>query len=314
MGATAESENGDPDTTQRCGYVALIGRPNVGKSTLMNRILGQKLSIVTAKPQTTRQRICGIKSQDGGQVVYVDTPGLHQAGKSALNRYMNRIARASLLDVDLVLLLVEADHWSRQDEAVAQLVQEVDIPVFLVVNKIDQVADKARLLAFIKAHAEGGRFDRVLLVSALKGDGVEDLEKAVSEALPISRPFFDQDQLTDRSERFLAAEIIREALMQRLHKELPYALTVEIESFKRDKGMLRISAIIWVERESQKRIVIGKGGEALKQAGSRARVALESFFEEKIFLQTWVRVSRNWSNDDRLLKKLGFDELNHSGR
>jgi len=305
----AEGSAKDTGEARRSGYVALIGRPNVGKSTLMNRILGQKLSIVTAKPQTTRQRICGIKSQEGGQIVYVDTPGLHHAGKSALNRYMNRIARACLVDVDLVLFLVEADQWSGQDDAVAQLLKDLDVPIFLVVNKVDKVTEKARLLGFLKAHADGDRFERVLLVSALRGEGVEDLEEAVSEALPLSRPFFDEDQLTDRSERFLAAEIIREQLMRRLHKEIPYALTVEIESFQRTKRLLRISAIIWVERETQKRIVIGKGGDALKQAGSRARVALEEFFEEKVFVQTWVRVSRNWSNDERLMKKLGFDEL-----
>ncbi len=295
--------------TPRSGYVALVGRPNVGKSTLLNRILGQKLSIVTAKPQTTRQRICGIRTHEGGQTVYVDTPGIHKVGKKALNRYMNRIARASLVDVDLVLFLVEAGHWTRQDEAVASSLEKIRPPVYLVVNKIDQVPRKSELLKFLDQHASGGRFERVLLVSALKGEGVEDLDAAVTEALPFSRPFFDEDQLTDRSERFLAAELIREQLMERLHKEIPYSLTVEIESFKRKKGLIRIGAVIWVERDSQKKIVIGKGGAALKQAGTRARRALEAFFDEKVFLETWVRVSRNWSNDERLLKKLGFDEL-----
>jgi GTP-binding protein Era len=293
----------------RSGYVGLVGRPNVGKSTLMNRILGQKLSIVTAKPQTTRQSISGIKSDENGQVVYVDTPGLHRVEGKALNRYMNRIARAVFMDVDLVLLLVEAGRWTREDEAVAKSLETTGTPVFLVVNKVDQLADKARLLGYVEAHAPAGRFSQVFLVSALKGDGVDDLEKAVSEALPFSRPFFDEDQLTDRSERFLAAEFIREQLMLRLHKELPYALTVEVESFVRKEGLIRIGAVIWVERDSQKRIVIGKKGEALKQAGTRARLELESFFDEKVFLETWVRVSRNWSNDDRLLKKLGYDEL-----
>jgi GTP-binding protein Era len=289
--------------------VALVGRPNVGKSTLMNEMLGQKLSIVTAKPQTTRQTICGIKSHGGGQIVFVDTPGIHRAGNRALNRYMNRIARATLLDVDLVLFLVEAGHWTAQDSAVASSLETLGIPVFLVVNKVDKVKDKARLLGFLDEHANAGRFAKVFLVSALKGEGVTDLEATVADSLPLSRPFFDEDQLTDRSERFLAAEIIREQLMERLHKEIPYALTVEIESFKRSERLLKISAVIWVERESQKKIVIGKGGDALKQAGSRARAALEAFFAEKVFLQTWVRVSRNWSNDERLMKKLGFDEM-----
>ena len=295
---------------QRSGYVALVGRPNVGKSTLMNRILGQKLSIVTAKPQTTRQRICGIKSHPGGQVVYVDTPGIHKVDKKALNRYMNRIARASFVDVDLVLFLVDAGRWSAQDSAILRSLENLSIPVFLVVNKVDQVSKKAELLDFIKAHGQHERFEQVFLVSALKGDGVEALETAVEKTLPFSRPFFDEEQFTDRSERFLAAEFIREQLMQRLHRELPYALTVEIENFERTEKLLRIGAVIWVERDSQKKIVIGKGGQALKQAGTRARTALEEFFGEKVFLQTWVRVSRNWSNDDRLLKKLGYDELN----
>lgn len=275
----------------------------------MNRILGQKLSIVTAKPQTTRQRISGIKTSESGQVVYVDTPGIHKVGKKALNRFMNRIARASFLDVDLVLFLVEAGRWTEEDEAVSRSLKALEIPVCLVVNKVDTLEDKSALLGFLDSHAHAGRYAEVFLVSALKGDGVDELEQKISGLLPFARPLYDEDQLTDRSERFLASEFIREQLMQRLHKEIPYALTVEIESFKRTPGLLRIGAVIWVERESQKGIVIGKGGEALKQASSRARRALEAFFGEKVFLETWVRVSRNWSNDDRLLKKLGYDDL-----
>ncbi len=293
----------------RSGYVALVGRPNVGKSTLMNQILGQKLSIVTAKPQTTRQRISGIKTHSGGQVVYVDTPGIHRVGRKALNRFMNRIARATFLDVDLVLFLVEAGRWTEEDDAVARSLGNLDIPVCLVVNKVDILDDKTKLLAFVEDHAGKNKFVEVFLVSALKGDGVDHLEQSISGLLPFSRPLYDEDQLTDRSERFLAAEFIREQLMQRLHKEIPYALTVEIETFERTPKLLRIGAVIWVERESQKGIVIGKGGEALKQASSRARLALEEFFNEKVFLETWVRVSKNWSNDERLLKKLGYDEL-----
>jgi GTP-binding protein Era len=297
------------EETQRSGYVALVGRPNVGKSTLMNRILGQKLSIVTAKPQTTRQRISGIKTYSGGQVVYVDTPGIHRMGNKALNRFMNRIARASFLDVDVVLFLVEAGRWTEEDRAVERSLQALDIPVCLVVNKIDTLADKTALLAFLDERSRNHKYSEVFLVSALKGDGIDSMEDVVTSMLPFARPLYDEDQLTDRSERFLAAEFIREQLMQRMHKEIPYALTVEIESFERKDKILRIGAVIWVERESQKGIVIGKRGEALKQAASRARTALESFFGEKVFLETWVRVSRNWSNDERLLKKLGYDEL-----
>ncbi|MEE4294239.1 MAG: GTPase Era [Xanthomonadales bacterium] len=292
----------------RCGYVALVGRPNVGKSTLMNRILGQKLSIVTAKPQTTRQQIAGIKTTGRGQVIYVDTPGIHLAAKKALNRYMNRIARAAVHDVDLVLFLIEAGRWTRQDENVARTLAEVNVPVVLVVNKIDLVPDKRELLVFLDKQVKSGRFEEVLLIAATAGDGVEDLENRVLERLPFSRPFYDEDQFTDRSERFLAGELIREQLMLRLHQELPYSLTVEIEEFRREKGLLRIGAIVWVERDSQKQIVIGKGGDVLKQVGTRSRRALEEMFEEKIFVRMWVKVSKDWSDNERALKQFGFED------
>ncbi|MGD8346369.1 MAG: GTPase Era [Lysobacterales bacterium] len=292
----------------RCGYVALVGRPNVGKSTLMNRILGQKLSIVTAKPQTTRQQIAGIKTTARGQVIYVDTPGIHLAAKKALNRYMNRIARAAVHDVDLVLFLIEAGRWTRQDENVARTLAQVNVPVVLVVNKIDLVPDKRELLTFLDRQVKSGRFEEVLLIAARAGDGVGDLENRVLERLPFSRPFFDEDQFTDRSERFLAAELIREQLMLRLHQELPYSLTVEIEEFRREKGLLRIGAIVWVERDSQKQIVIGKGGDVLKQVGTRSRRALEEMFEEKIFVRMWVKVSKDWSDNERALKQFGFED------
>ena len=292
----------------RCGYVAIVGRPNVGKSTLMNRILGQKLSIVTAKPQTTRQRISGIKTTEKGQIVYIDTPGIHLAASRALNRYMNRIARASFHDVDLVLFLIEADRWTKQDEHVARALSSVDVPVYLVVNKIDRVPDKSRLLEFLHDEVKTDRFNQVFLLSALKGQGVEDLEEKVLLSVPFSRPFYDEDLFTDRSERFLAAELIREQLMLRLHQELPYALTVEIEQFKREKGLVRLGAIIWVERDGQKHIVIGKGGSVLKQVGTQARRALEKLLGEKVFLQLWVKVSRDWSDNERALKQFGYDD------
>lgn len=291
-----------------CGYVALVGRPNVGKSTLMNRILGQKLSIVTAKPQTTRQRIAGIKTTDQGQIIYIDTPGIHLAAKKALNRYMNRIAHASFHEVDLVLFLIEAGRWTKQDEHVARSLESVGVPVLLVVNKIDLVPDKTQLLRFLETDVNTGRFEEVFLIAAKSGDGVERLEDKVLRSLPFSRPYYDEDQFTDRSERFLAAELIREQLMLRLHQELPYALTVEVEEFKREKRILRIGAIVWVERKGQKQIVIGKGGDVLKFVGSRARKALQELFEEKIYLRLWVKVSRDWSDNERALRQFGFDE------
>lgn len=294
----------------RCGYVALVGRPNVGKSTLMNRMLGQKLSIVTAKPQTTRQRVAGIKTTQQGQIIYVDTPGIHLAARRALNRYMNRIARASFHEVDLILFLIEAGRWTRQDEHVARALEAVEVPVVLVVNKIDLVEKKSRLLQFLEKEVKTDRFSNVFMIAARSGDGVEALEETIMEALPFSRPFYDEDQFTDRSERFLAAELVREQLMLRLHQELPYSLTVEIEEFKRDEGLLRIGAIVWVERKGQKQIVIGKGGDVLKQVGSRARQALQELFQEKIFLRLWVKVSRDWSDNERALRQFGYDESN----
>lgn len=292
----------------RFGYVALIGRPNVGKSTLMNRMLGQKLSIVTYKPQTTRQRIAGIKTTDRGQVVYLDTPGIHASAGRALNRYMNRVAQAALRDVELVLFLVEAGRWTKQDRRIARLLATAETPVFLVVNKVDAVERKASLLAYLEQVTAERDFEEVFLVSALKGDGVDDLEQAILERLPFSMPFYDEDQITDRSERFLAAEFLREALTLRLHQELPYSLTVEIERFRREDGVLRINAIIWVERDSQKQIVIGKGGRVLKQVGKDAREAMEALFGEKVYLETWVKVSRDWSRDDKMLERMGFDD------
>ena len=306
-GAAGQGENAqEPD--YRCGYVALVGRPNVGKSTLLNRILGQKVSIVTAKPQTTRQRVAGIKTTSRGQVIYIDTPGMHQAARRALNRYMNRIARAVFRDVDLILFLVEATRWTRQDEHVARAIAAAGVPVALVVTKVDLLADKTQLLRIVSEKANAERFQVVLMVSAQTGDGVGDLEEAVLGFLPFSRPYYDEDQFTDRSERFLAAELIREQLMLRLHQELPYALTVQIEEFKREGGFLRIGAIIWVERMGQKQIVIGKAGGVLKQVGTRARHELEELLGEKVFVRLWVKVSRDWSDNERALRQFGFDE------
>ncbi len=292
----------------RFGYVALIGRPNVGKSTLMNRILGQKLSIVTYKPQTTRQRVAGIKTTDRGQVVYLDTPGIHASAGRALNRYMNRVARATFRDVEAILFLVEAGRWTRQDRAIARMLESVDVPVYLVINKVDAVENKAELLEYVTEVTGERAFERVFLVSALKGDGVSDIEDTLMETLPFSMPFYDEDQITDRSERFLAAEFLREALTLRLHQELPYSLTVDIEQFKRENGLIRIHAVIWVERESQKQIVIGKGGQALKQVCREARLAMEALFGEKVHLETWVKVSRDWSRSDKMLERFGFDD------
>jgi len=301
-------DSNEPQQDFRFGYVAIIGRPNVGKSTLLNQILGQKVSIVTAKPQTTRQKLAGIKTTPQGQVVYVDTPGIHHSAKRALNRYMNRVAQASFRDVDLVLFLVEAGNWGRQDEFVAKALRSVDVPVMLVLNKIDMVPDKASLLAFVDKNFRNEDYVSIMMISAKNGSGVEELEKQVLSRLPFSRPFYDADQFTDRSERFLAAEMVREQLTLRLHQELPYALTVQIEEFKRKGNLLTIGAIIWVERESQKQIAIGKNGVVLKQVGSGARIVLEELFGEKIFLRLWVKVSKDWSDSDKLIERFGYTD------
>jgi GTP-binding protein Era len=292
----------------RFGYVSIVGRPNVGKSTLLNQLLGQKVSIVTAKPQTTRQRLAGIKTTGQGQVVYVDTPGIHHSAKRALNRYMNRVAQASFRDVDIVMFLVEAGSWTRQDEFVAKALATVNVPVMLVLNKVDLVPDKATLLEFVDKNFRDSHYDSIMMISAKNGSGVEELENRVLQKLPFSRPFYDEDQFTDRSERFLAAEMIREQLTLRLHQELPYALTVQIEEFKRKGNLLTIGAIIWVERDSQKQITIGKNGVVLKQVGSKARAVLEELFGEKIFLRLWVKVSRDWSDSDRLIERFGYTD------
>lgn len=290
----------------RSGFVAIVGRPNVGKSTLMNHILGQKISITSNKPQTTRHRILGIKTEDSYQAIYVDTPGLHLNAQKAMNRYMNRAATTSLEAVELILFVIDVNRWTEEDDNVLKRVKGLDIPVVLVVNKVDQVADKETLLPLLQSLNEKMAFTAVVPLSALKGKNVADLEKVVYQSLPESDPVFPEEYVTDRSERFLAAELVREKLMRSLGKELPYATTVEIEQFKEEQGLLRINALIWVERQSQKKIVIGKRGEQLKEVGRQARIDMERLFGEKVFLQLWVKVKEGWSDNERILSSLGY--------
>lgn len=296
------------NTPFRSGYVAIVGRPNVGKSTLMNHILGQKISITSSKPQTTRHRILGIKTEETYQAIYVDTPGLHLNAKKAMNRYMNRAATTSLEDVDLILFVVDAARWSDEDENVLQRLREQKVPVVLVVNKVDRIRDKTQLLPLLKSLSEKMAFRAVLPVSALKGVNLDDLEKEVLQALPESEAIYPEEYVTDRSERFLAAEIVREKLMRSMGKELPYATTVEIEQFKDDNGLLRINGLIWVERQSQKKIVIGRGGERLKEIGRQARIDMERLFDARVFLQLWVKVKEGWSDNERILGSLGYKD------
>jgi len=295
-----------PET--HCGTVSIVGRPNVGKSTLLNRLVGQKLSITAHKPQTTRHSIVGIKTEDNVQIVYVDTPGIHVDGKRALNQVLNKTASSSLYDVDAVLMLVQAMVWNDDDKRTYELVSHAATPFYIVVNKIDTVKNKTELLPFLTQLPSHEALQDVLLIGARSGDGVPELESRVVKHLPVAPFQFGADDLTDRSSRFLASEAVREQLTRFLSAELPYALTVEIEQFEESPELLRIGAVIWVERNSQKGIIIGKGGERLKEVGSRARKSMEVLFDNKVFLQLWVRVKEGWADDERALRSLGYEK------
>lgn len=299
------------ETSFRSGYVAIIGRPNVGKSTLINRVLGQKLCITSRRPQTTRHRILGIKTTEQGQFIYVDTPGLHSDNKKAMNRYMNRAAASSIEDVDVILFVVEGLKWTDEDKQVLKrLQQDARAPVILVLNKADKLSDKGALLPQIQELSAQYDFAAVVPISARKGMNTDVLEQEIAKLMPEGEMIYDEDQLTDRSSRFLAAEIVREKLFRYLGKELPYSLTVEVELFEDDGEMFRISAVVYVERSGQKSIVIGKNGEQLKLIGREARLEMEQLFGCKVYLQLWVKVREGWSDNERMLKNLGYkDEL-----
>jgi GTP-binding protein Era len=300
----------DQTTPFRSGYVAIIGRPNVGKSTLINRILGQKLCITSRRPQTTRHRILGIKTEQDSQLIYVDTPGIHEDdGKRAMNRYMNRAAASSIDDVDVVLFVVEGLKWTDEDIGVLKrLKKDATSPVILVLNKIDNLADKAELLPRVQELSQEFNFTEVVPISARKGINVDHLEQEIIKLMPEGEMIFPEDQFTDRSSRFLAAELVREKLFRHLGQELPYSITVEIEQFKEDNGMYRINAAIYVERSGQKNIVIGKKGELLKAVGKDARIEMEQLFGCKVFLELWVKVREGWSDNERMLKNLGYND------
>ena len=290
----------------RAGYAALLGRPNVGKSTLLNRLIGQKLSITAPKPQTTRHVILGIQTLPEAQIVYVDTPGLHRQGRRAMNRYLNRAAASVLGYVDVAVLLIEALRWTEEDGDVLQRLAAFSGPVVLAVNKTDRVADKTRLLPFLRDMAGRREFAEVVPLSALKGDNVTVLEQAIARLLPVGDFLFPADQVTTASERFLAAELVREKLTRLLREERPYALTVEIERFAEEGRLTRIHAVIWVERTSQKGIVIGEKGATLREVGRQARQDLERLLGRPVFLETWVKVREGWSDDERALRSLGY--------
>jgi GTP-binding protein Era len=295
------------DNGFRCGYAALVGRPNVGKSTLLNRLLGRKVSIVTPKAQTTRHRILGIDNRGEAQIIFVDTPGLHRGRKNALNRAMNRVASSSMPDADIVVFLTEALRWTAEDADVLGKALDSGRPVIAAVNKVDTVHPRERLLPFIEELSARAEFAAILPISAQKGSNVEALRTEVIKLLPEGPAFFEADRVTDRDDKFRSAEIIREKLMQRLHQELPYGLTVEIEALEKSTKLARISALIWVGRSAHKSIVIGKRGAQLKKCGQSARIDLEVLLGRKVHLELWVRVRENWSDNERELNRLGFD-------
>ena len=292
----------------RSGYVALIGRPNAGKSTLLNRLLGQKISITSRKPQTTRHRIHGIKTTDHAQVVFVDTPGIHAAEGRALNQAMNRAAFSALADVDLIVWLVDGLQWTEEDRMILGRLKALTTPAILAINKVDKIKEKERLLPHIDYLRQEVGSEQVVPISARTGTNVDQLESLLVEMLAEGPPMFPEDQVTDRSMRFMAAETVREKLMRQLGQELPYSIAVEIENFEESETLLRIAAVIWVERQGQKRIVIGKQGAVLKEIGRQARLDMEKQFGTKVFLQLWVKVREGWSDDLRALRSLGLDE------
>lgn len=296
--------------SDKCGYIAIVGRPNVGKSTLLNRILGQKLSITSRKPQTTRHQILGMKTTGDVQAIYVDTPGLHEGyTEKALNRYINKVASNAIKDVDLVVFVVDRTKWTPEDEVVLQKIKGANVPCVLVINKVDHLADKSTLLPYLQEVSAKMDFLEVVPVSAKLGNNVEALEQSIAKYIPDGMHFYDRDQFTDRSVRFLAAELVREKIMRQLGDELPYSMTVEIEKFEDNGTLITIHALILVEREGQKKILIGDKGERIKQIGTDARLDMEKMFDSKVMLNTWVKVKGGWADDERALKSLGYNDL-----
>jgi GTP-binding protein Era len=302
------SDSADSQQT-RCGYVAIVGRPNVGKSTLLNHILGQKISITSRKPQTTRNNVVGIKTEGGIQIMFVDTPGMHLGQQKAINRYMNRAANTAMKDVDVVVFVVDRFIWTEEDEAVAEKLQHASCPIILAVNKVDQIEDKESLLPHLEMLSQKLKIAEIIPLSALRNVNLDRLEQLIIDRMPEGMHMYPEDQITDRSSRFMAAEIVREKITRQLGDELPYEMAVEIEEFKQEGNLLNISALILVERDGQKRILIGDKGERIKLIGTDARKDMEKLFDMKIMLKLWVKVKSGWSDDERALRSLGYNDL-----
>ena len=290
----------------RTGHLAVVGRPNVGKSTLVNRLVGAHVCITSKKAQTTRHRIHGVLTTDECQYIFVDTPGFQTAHKNALNRLMNRSVSQALAAVDVVLFMVEAGRWGKGEEALLPQLPH-QRPVLLLINKVDRLADKSQLLPFIEKVAAQHTFAEILPISAESGSGIEQLLKTTAKYLPVAQPVFDADDITDRSERFLAAELLREKLFRNLGEELPYGVAVEIEKFDTENDLRRIYAAVIVDKDAHKAIVIGKGGERLKRISTDARKDMERLFGGKVWLETWVKVKSGWADDERALRSLGYE-------
>ncbi|VEJ08799.1 GTPase Era [Actinobacillus delphinicola] len=302
-----ENQNNNEETY--CGFIAIVGRPNVGKSTLLNRILGQKISITSKKAQTTRHRILGIHTEGKYQAIYVDTPGLHIEEKRAINRLMNRAASSTIGDVDLIIFLTDGTHWTDDDEMVLNKLRQVKTPVVLAVNKVDNIKNKDELLPFLTEMSQKFPFKDIVPISAQKGKNIDILEKIVRESLRKGIHHYPEDYVTDRSQRFMASEIIREKLMRFTGEELPYSVTVEIERFKvNERGTYEINGLILVEREGQKKMVIGAKGQKIKTIGIEARQDMERLFDNKVHLELWVKVKSGWADDERALRSLGYME------
>ena len=289
-----------------CGYVAIVGRPNVGKSTLLNHLLGQKLCITSRKPQTTRHTLLGIKTEGDFQMIFVDTPGIHTNQERAINRVMNRSAASVIADVDVVIFVVDRFEWSEADEYVAKYLSNNDVPLIVAVNKVDMIDDKEALLPHLKFLSSKVDAKEYIPLSALRRTNLDELEIKIKGYIPQKMHLYPEDQITDRSEKFLAAEIVREKITRQLGAEVPYQVTVEIEEFRAEKKITHISALILVERDGQKKIIIGTNGERLKKIGEQARADIESLLGCKVMLRTWVKVRGGWSDDERALRSLGY--------
>ena len=295
-------------TTYRSGFIAILGRPNVGKSTLLNHIIGKKISITSSKPQTTRHRLLGIRTTEQCQMIFVDTPGVHLGSKRYINQVLNKTAASALAGVDVTLLMITSEGWKEEDRYALKIAQQENTSLILLINKIDRLKDKNKLLPLIDQSSQLADFKAIIPLSASNGENVDALLATLPDLLPPGPLLFPEQQVTDKGERFIISETVREKLFRQLHNEIPYALAVEIQQLEITETLVKADVVIWVEKESQKGIIIGKKGEKLRLVGSNAREELESYFGCKVFLQMWVKVRENWSDDAVMLRAIGYIE------